>query len=430
MQADHIAHTLANVENLVARLAELEVQAKAERPGAARRELEERLHTLRLQLLREADPSAVCLYLSASEAASADQLRSVWQEGALEVDALARLRTWGLDTFYRSCWQEVELDLAALPRCSFFLRFTFTLTQPYLSRDDKTFYIIDNPIVRDKVFGLPMVRPSSWKGNLRAALWQLGYQEAHPLVGRLFGEIRANDTGQAGRLIFFPTFFNRTGLEIINPHDRQARVGRNPILFESVPPGAEGSFTLLYVPLDRIGESEEAAQQLAADLPLVAQALQAMFRIYGFSAKRTSGFGLANEVLSDGRLALHLPPSQAAPAPAEPEPPAPPEPLPGYLIAWDQLRPEYLNPDGTFRERSQAELERLSKRQRQPYDKARAWWERQQAQAAEPPPEAEPPAPETGPQEPPLWEKDFASFSELVEVAGQVAGLLAKGGGR
>src|SRR5207248_3303015 len=52
----------------------------------------------------------------------------------------------------------------------------------------------------------------------------------------------------AGSLYFFPTFFTRKGMEIINPQDREKRAGSLPIPFESVPAGSTGTFTLLYVP--------------------------------------------------------------------------------------------------------------------------------------------------------------------------------------
>ena len=38
-----------------------------------------------------------------------------------------------------------------------------------MSKDDENFYVIDNPVVKDKVFKLPMVRATTWKGVLRFA---------------------------------------------------------------------------------------------------------------------------------------------------------------------------------------------------------------------------------------------------------------------
>jgi len=357
----------------------------------------------------------------------ADALRGRWARGHLHRD-LRRFRPG------EALWQPIarpEPDLTLLPECSFSVRFTFTLAQPYLSKDDNPFCIIDNPIVRDRVFRLPLVRPSGWKGNLSAALRQLGRSEADAAWQRLLGRapVGADEANaHAGRLTFYPTFFTETGLEIINPHDRVTRVGQDPILMECVPRGAEGTFTLLYTPFG-VSEAEktgEARAQLIEDLPLLAEGLRALFRHYGFSAKRTSGYGLAEERVREGRLALHLHrPSRTAPAPAATAQPT--QPLPRYLIDWDHLHPRHLNPDGTFRERSQAELQSLKKADRQEYEKARAWWQRRQAAgtaAEEAPPVPPPPAPEP----PPLWEEPFDNFTALVEVARRIAGSLGEGG--
>lgn len=217
--------------------------------------------------------------------------------------------------------QKYPLCLDILPTGSFYIQFEFTLLKPYISRDDNQFYIIDNPIVRDKVFRCPMVRPTSWKGALRHALWQLGYQKEDEQIQRLFGI--ANDdqpeAGNAGRLYFYPSFFTKTSLEIINPHDRKRRVGKNPILIESVPIGATATFTLLYTPLDRIGNEEaETRRQVFADLELVADGLQAMFTVYGFGAKTSSGFGVA-DITDEGQLVVHYPDKKVlGPKPEEP----------------------------------------------------------------------------------------------------------------
>lgn len=78
--------------------------------------------------------------------------------------------------------------------------------------------------------------------------------------------------------------------EVINPHDRATRAGKLPIYFESVPAGAEGVFSLLYVPFDDV--EQETAQ---AELTLIAVAIKEMMLTYGFSAKKSSGFGEAED---------------------------------------------------------------------------------------------------------------------------------------
>lgn len=80
-----------------------------------------------------------------------------------------------------------------LPILSFVLRIPFQLSKPYLSKDECDFHLLDNPLRREKVFRTPMVASTSWKGALRAALWQLGRRETDPTIIRLFGNPRGSD---------------------------------------------------------------------------------------------------------------------------------------------------------------------------------------------------------------------------------------------
>jgi CRISPR-associated protein Cmr2 len=243
-------------------------------------------------------------------------------------------------------------DLLLLPPGSFTLSFIFTLASPYLSKDDTALHLLDNPVRKEWVFKLPYIAASQWKGTLQAAMvrelvaWWQGLEQAQQnarlhrkhfvawriQLTRLFGtEIEhaqrylaqcgderldqwykryvrrflSNNGFLAGCLYFYPTFFDRLSLEVINPHDRETGAGSLPIYFEAVPVGATGTFTLLYTPLDRIGEDEiETRRQAAADLRLVAQGVEAMFTLYGFGAKTSSGFGLADHKVRDGALVV------------------------------------------------------------------------------------------------------------------------------
>ncbi|MBM4027554.1 MAG: hypothetical protein FJ280_19440 [Planctomycetes bacterium] len=434
MLRDFAAYTIGEAQPLISQLAGQEEQAEEARRArdqSARRRAEDACKRLRSQLLSTVDPSLAYLCLSATEEVDNEALRSAWQSQALKADVFDLLKKWRVDEFYGEHWDNINVNLTSLPACSFTLRFTFSLAQPYLSKDDNPLYIIDNPIVRDTVFRLPMVQPSSWKGNLRAALRQRGYDDSDRVMGQLFGRVNeADDEGQAGRLVFFPTFFTETDLEIINPHDRTRRVGKNPILFESVPSGAKGTFTLLYVPFDQVGKDlQETAAQVAEDLPLLAEGLRAMFTVYGFSAKRTSGFGLARETVGEGTLILRIAGLQAAAPPPPEAPSAPAQDLPRYLAASGRLRPEYLTPDGRFRERGEAELKTLKKADRQIYDKAKAWWEREGKALAEQGPQPEPAIAAPPPPPAPTWPSwEFASFDELVTLADQAAQQLTEGG--
>lgn len=192
----------------------------------------------------------------------------------------------------------IALDI--LPPMSFLLQFRFTLSGPFMSRDDETFYIHENPLSKEAVFKVPYVRPSSWKGILRQAAASL--PDARPGdVEPLFGNPREAEVGQRGRLHFYPTYFDALDLEMINPHSRVTRAGTTPIVMEVVPAGASGFFTLLYTPFDLIGlapDSRPVRQEVARDIVLTARAVVAMLREQGFSAKRNRGFGLAEEQIS------------------------------------------------------------------------------------------------------------------------------------
>ncbi len=251
-----------------------------------------------------------------------------------------------------------------LPRWSWFIKCKFRLKTPYISRDDTPFYIIDNPVRKDKVFKIPMVSPSQWKGALQAVMIRNVVQnmdlatgkgrEAHAadraaitgifgdeskavldyfrklyakdksagksemedkfkmLIGR-FEDLEPSRLSEAlkktdlesfsksGRLRFYPAFFDKIGLEVINPHDRVRKVGINPIYIETAPSGSRAIFKMLYVPLDLIGRPEaDISNAVARDLELIGKSLREMFTIIGFGAKISSGFGVAADKVEEG----------------------------------------------------------------------------------------------------------------------------------
>ncbi len=102
--------------------------------------------------------------------------------------------------------------------------------------------------------------------------------------------------GFQGRFRFYATFFDKIGMEVINPHDRETGAGKHPIYFECVPAGTRGAFTLLYIPIGGGPKDEETCK---ADLEVVAQGIRAMFTTYGFGAKTSSGYGVADVTQDD-----------------------------------------------------------------------------------------------------------------------------------
>jgi CRISPR-associated protein Cmr2 len=234
-------------------------------------------------------------------------------------------------------------DFVILPRHITYIIFKFKLNRPYISRDDDGFYIIENPVRKEKVFKIPMISPSSWKGILR---WVMMKEFLEPFNNApnifsknrfrstmLFGNERGYDQGTnwteylnelcpeaiplyhqqlrqylnlndqdsipsiKGHLNFYPTFFDAIGLEEINPHKRKTGAGTQPIYIESVPVDSKGYFSLLYTPSfkDSIEEYKEVLSQ-------VSHSISKMFLYYGFSAKRTSGYGEACNQVEESKL--------------------------------------------------------------------------------------------------------------------------------
>ncbi|MCI0721686.1 MAG: CRISPR-associated protein [Acidobacteria bacterium] len=242
-----------------------------------------------------------------------------------------------------------SFSLLSLPTGSWLLQFEFTLAKSWMSKDDTPFYVSDrvNPVRKDKVFKVPVMSAASWKGLLRWTAMHVrlalnrdqlkteDFARERVRQALLFGDEKGEEPGQpkdfaayldglngdagliyrrlvkehfglsadaqemphhSGRLNFYPTFFDLIDVEVINPHSRKTKAGTNPIYLECVPASAKGTFSLLYVPFDLVGESEnEVKTQAQEDLGLVAEGVSAMMLTYGFSAKRTSGFGTAQD---------------------------------------------------------------------------------------------------------------------------------------
>lgn len=207
-------------------------------------------------------------------------------------------------------------DLEAFPNNSALIKISFTLEKPYISKDEGEFYllewqeqkkteqkiiekIIENPIVKDKFTGLPMVRPSTWKGHLKFAAERVdGYDDKKKeIIRRLFGsEPDEKENPLKGRLYFFPTFFeSKAQRDVITPLKRGTRTpASGPITLEVIKPNSQGKFHLLYVPYPKGDNFEQ--DETKEDLKFSAEALNLMFYTYGFSAKKTSGFGIIKDL--------------------------------------------------------------------------------------------------------------------------------------
>jgi len=259
--------------------------------------------------------------------------------------------------------------LQKLPSYSFIIWTSFILKAPYFSKDDDEFYIIQNPILKETNFKVPMVRGSSWKGALASTFKDLINEknEKRELIEsflRIFGagsesiraiekylrkesndleslkdkllefvlfelglkvnKISADKINSAnsesdilaeiqkylsekrkqslaklpiefqthrGRAIFYPTYFDRLSLEIINPHNRKKRAGTNPIHYEVVPPGTEGILQIIYIPFDGVLKSEKGLkEEVETDLKNLCSAIEKIEE-KGIGAKTKLGWG-------------------------------------------------------------------------------------------------------------------------------------------
>ena len=180
----------------------------------------------------------------------------------------------------------------------------FELLTPWYSKDDRVFHVLDNPVRKDRVFGVPFMSASSWKGMLR---WACRMQEGlfdflekgksfekewkdPNWILHLFGNEKGEEENfHRGALVFYPTWFDKIEFEVINPHSRERRAGTQPIYYEVIPPGAKGTLSLLYAPWP--GMKPEADPRDV--LPKLLEAIETLLTTYGISAKRTVGWGTA-----------------------------------------------------------------------------------------------------------------------------------------
>lgn len=171
------------------------------------------------------------------------------------------------------------------------------------------FKVFENPIVRDKFTGLPIVKPSTWKGHLRFAAEKVELEDKakkSEIIRRLFGSEPEYGEPLKGRLHFFTTFFEEEAeRDVITPLERKTRTPpRGPINLEVMKPGKKGEFYILYFPYPR-GKGFKK-DQIKEDLIFLAKALKLMFYTYGFSAKKTSGFGVIERQITEGKVWIKL----------------------------------------------------------------------------------------------------------------------------
>ncbi|MEM3674746.1 MAG: RAMP superfamily CRISPR-associated protein, partial [Candidatus Methanomethyliaceae archaeon] len=191
---------------------------------------------------------------------------------------------------------------ASLPSSAWLgLQVDFKLLTPWYSKDDRVFHVLDNPVRKDRVFGVPFMSAASWKGLLRWACRMQADLREHLEEDKRFEEwkdpnwilhLLGNEKGEEkyfhqGALVFYPTWFDKIGFEAINPHSRERRAGTKPIYYEVVPHGAKGTLYLLYAPWPGMKPAADPAEFL----PKLLEAIETLLTTYGISAKRTVGWG-------------------------------------------------------------------------------------------------------------------------------------------
>jgi CRISPR-associated protein Cmr2 len=223
-----------------------------------------------------------------------------------EVNPLEMSPDWTLSKG-QDIWSDLiehTINQQNIPNNATFTKLTFTLTKPFISQDDDDFYPIDNPVCKDKVFKVPLLRPSSIKGAVEYAAYWLWMQKREEAILKSYNRMFATDIQKAkreeespqmaGRVRFFPLFFDKIGIEVITPLERDTKTpARGPIYFESVPESENGySLYLLYYPFDRLKEIDEyLPREYEKDLSYLFSAIVVAIELLGIGAKTTSGYG-------------------------------------------------------------------------------------------------------------------------------------------
>jgi len=201
-----------------------------------------------------------------------------------------------------------RVDVETMPSFSCFIQVHFALATPCLIRGEEAFYVHENPMLKEPVFKVPYFPGSSWKGNFRKAALRLISQGvgSREVYERLFGPEIEQEEAFQGRLFFYPTFFDRLDLGVINPHSRRTKAGTNPILEELAPVGSRGVVSVLYLPYSIILrlDAEGLRREVPEDLKFLSEILTSVLHIWGFSARGSRGFGLAEEQYLEGRVAV------------------------------------------------------------------------------------------------------------------------------
>lgn len=232
-------------------------------------------------------------------------------------------------------------NIALYPAGSALLTLKFRLLSPLLTRDDDPFYLFDNPVRRDHIFGVPYLAAASVKG-LAFDAYQRGFPNAEiaealdpelsPVARsmartrqfrlqdgegddkgharRLFGladdglkstvDDQPEEPSQAGRLHFSPVWFPAVQYLVMNPGDAKTGLGTIPIQFEAIAPHTannkpvEAEIQVVY--FNPAGTRDSDTATVRADLARWLAAVAVWWPVLGLGAKRLAGYGAIEPV--------------------------------------------------------------------------------------------------------------------------------------
>ena len=219
-----------------------------------------------------------------------------------------------------------EAGLTSLPKIenltdySAIISLEFELLSPLLTHDDDSFYLFDNPVKKDHIFGVPYLAAASMKGLTFDAFlrafpadnWKkLGKDDSDRTTAyrsqknklyaqaakRLFGvadnaetNLQDDSKSQVGRLHFAPIWFECIQYLVMNPSKNSM-----PIQFEAI---ASKDFknepvkaTIDFWYINKIDGKESSELEVRADLALLLEAMSEWLPALGLGAKRLAGYG-------------------------------------------------------------------------------------------------------------------------------------------
>lgn len=190
-------------------------------------------------------------------------------------------------------------EAQSMPPLCFRLEIIAPITTPIVIKGDRPFVAHENPFSTDKTTGMPMIRPSSLKGQFRKALLTIckGNND-EPQVAALCGD--ANDeeeSGRKSRVEFLPCYINKNiTYDIIAPHNEEKRrIHPGPVTLEVVEPPLELSIWLQYWPIDLLSRwsrrSHLNQDDLIFDLIYCVAAIASWMGSSGIGSKTGSGYG-------------------------------------------------------------------------------------------------------------------------------------------